>query len=107
RGWWGGGRVGGGERRRRRTRSGSHPPRPPPPRRWPHQGSVAAVSRSHFDANTGAFLASLGSPVTLASGSAIKFCHVAEGDADVYPRLATTCEWDVAAGQALIVAAGG
>ena len=42
-----------------------------------------------------------------ASGSAIKFCQVAEGAVDVYPRLATTCEWDVAAGNALVVAAGG
>ena len=41
------------------------------------------------------------------SGSAIKFCHIAEGAIDVYPRLATTCEWDVAAGHALVVAAGG
>jgi 3'(2'), 5'-bisphosphate nucleotidase len=93
--------------RLRLSRNGVDQPQAIRTRRWPHQGAVAAVSRSHFDANTGAFLASLGSPVTLASGSAIKFCHVAEGDADVYPRLATTCEWDVAAGQALIVAAGG
>ena len=76
-------------------------------RRWPHQGAVAAVSRSHFDAATDAFLASLGSLTRSACGSAIKFCQIAEGTADVYPRLATTCEWDVAAGHALVVAAGG
>lgn len=76
-------------------------------RRWPGQGAVAAVSRSHFDAATDAFLASLGSITRSTSGSAIKFCQIAEGTADVYPRLATTCEWDVAAGHALVVAAGG
>lgn len=76
-------------------------------RRWPRQGAVAAVSRSHFDAATDAFLTSLGSITRSTSGSAIKFCQIAEGTADVYPRLATTCEWDVAAGHALVVAAGG
>jgi len=76
-------------------------------REWPRQGAVAAVSRSHLDAATEAFIASLGSVSRNASGSAIKFCQVAEGAADVYPRLATTCEWDVAAGHALVVAAGG
>ena len=43
----------------------------------------------------------------LPCGSALKFCRVAEGAADIYPRLATTCEWDVAAGHALVEAAGG
>jgi 3'(2'), 5'-bisphosphate nucleotidase len=74
---------------------------------WPHEGAVAAVSRSHFDPATDAFLAKLGPVTRSASGSALKFCQVAEGGVDVYPRLATTCEWDVAAGQALVVAAGG
>ncbi len=76
-------------------------------RAWPREGAVAAVSRSHFDPATDAFLAKLGPVTRSASGSALKFCQVAEGGADVYPRLATTCEWDVAAGQALVVAAGG
>ena len=76
-------------------------------RRWPDAGAVAAVSRSHLDAGTEAFLASLGPLTRNASGSAIKFCQVAEGSVDIYPRLATTCEWDVAAGHALVVAAGG
>ncbi len=93
--------------RLRLSKSGVDQPQAIHTRRWPLQGVVAAVSRSHLDANTEAFLTSLGSPATQASGSAIKFCHVAEGDADVYPRLATTCEWDVAAGHALVVAAGG
>ena len=76
-------------------------------RRWPAQGAIAAVSRSHLDARTEEFLSRL-DPITRSpSGSAIKFCHLAEGAVDVYPRLATTCEWDVAAGHALVAAAGG
>ena len=76
-------------------------------RRWPVQGAVAAISRSHFDARTDAFLSRLEPIMRSPSGSAIKFCQIAEGAVDVYPRLATTCEWDVAAGHALVVAAGG
>jgi 3'(2'), 5'-bisphosphate nucleotidase len=76
-------------------------------RRWPAQGAVAAVSRSHFDPATGVFLTRLGPITRSPSGSAIKFCQLAEGTVDVYPRLAITCEWDVAAGQALLTAAGG
>jgi 3'(2'), 5'-bisphosphate nucleotidase len=73
----------------------------------PASGLIAAVSRSHLDAATEALLARL--PVTgrLTCGSAIKFCRLAEGAADVYPRLSQTCEWDVAAGHAVLVAAGG
>ncbi|HXO69862.1 MAG TPA: inositol monophosphatase family protein, partial [Bradyrhizobium sp.] len=41
------------------------------------------------------------------AGSAIKFCRVAEGGADIYPRFSPTCEWDVAAGHAVVAAAGG
>ena len=76
-------------------------------RHWPAQGAVAAVSRSHFDPATEAFLSRLGPVTRNPSGSAIKFCQIADGAVDVYPRLATTCEWDVAAGHALVVAAGG
>ncbi|MBX9775307.1 MAG: 3'(2'),5'-bisphosphate nucleotidase CysQ [Xanthobacteraceae bacterium] len=80
-------------------------------RPMPKAGIVAAVSRSHFDAATGAFLTRLGArfgEVTrLESGSAIKLCRVAEGVADVYPRLAPTHQWDVAAGHAILAAAGG
>jgi 3'(2'), 5'-bisphosphate nucleotidase len=76
-------------------------------RRWPAQGGVAVVSRSHLDTETEGFLARLGPVTRTPSGSAIKFCQVADGSADVYPRLATTCEWDVAAGHAVVAAAGG
>jgi 3'(2'), 5'-bisphosphate nucleotidase len=73
----------------------------------PRSGLIAAVSRSHLDAQTKAFLARLPIAERLACGSAVKFCQLAEGEADVYPRLSTTCEWDVAAGHALLAAAGG
>lgn len=76
-------------------------------RPMPKSGIVAAVSRSHFDPATDAFLARLGDVTRMAEGSAIKFCHVAEGTADVYPRLAPTYPWDVAAGHAILMAAGG
>lgn len=76
-------------------------------RRWPNQNAVAVISRSHLDPLTEAFLTRLGPIARQPSGSAIKFCQIAEGAADVYPRLATVCEWDVAAGQALLTAAGG
>jgi len=76
-------------------------------RTWPSAGLVAAVSRSHLDARTQAFLARLPRVDQIVSGSAIKFCRVAEGAADLYPRLAPTCEWDVAAGHAVLAAAGG
>lgn len=76
-------------------------------RPWPAGERVAAASRSHFDPGSAAVLARLGPIVTKASGSAIKFCRIAEGAADVYPRLAPTSEWDVAAGHAVVAAAGG
>lgn len=73
----------------------------------PRSGLVAAVSRSHLDPQTEHFLARLPITQRLVRGSAVKFCQVAEGTADVYPRLSTTCEWDVAAGHAVLTAAGG
>jgi 3'(2'), 5'-bisphosphate nucleotidase len=73
----------------------------------PRGGLAAAVSRSHLDPATVALLDRLGVTKRVACGSALKFCRVAEGIADIYPRLATTCEWDVAAGHALVAAAGG
>jgi 3'(2'), 5'-bisphosphate nucleotidase len=68
---------------------------------------VAAVSRSHGDCRTEAFIDARPGAVRAELGSAVKFCRVAEGGADIYPRLAPTCEWDVAAGHAIVVAAGG
>jgi len=76
-------------------------------RATPSTGMIAVASRSHLDPATQAFLARLPIAKAINSGSAVKFCQLAEGAADVYPRLSTTCEWDVAAGHALLVAAGG
>ena len=68
---------------------------------------VAAISRTHLDENSEAFLSRLKVGKRYGCGSAVKFCHLAQGDADIYPRLAPTCEWDVAAGCAILTAAGG
>jgi 3'(2'), 5'-bisphosphate nucleotidase len=68
---------------------------------------VVAVSRSHCDSRTEAFIAARPGAIRKTLGSALKFGRVAEGQADIYPRLAPTSEWDVAAGHALVTAAGG
>jgi 3'(2'), 5'-bisphosphate nucleotidase len=82
-------------------------PQPIEVRPWPKDKVVAAVSRSHLDPNTQAFLKKFGSVEPNAAGSSVKFCKIAEGVVDLYPRLATTCEWDIAAGHAVLTAAGG
>jgi 3'(2'), 5'-bisphosphate nucleotidase len=76
-------------------------------RALPEAGLTAAVSRSHLDARTLAFLGRLPGAQRIACGSALKFCQVAEGAADLYPRLSPVREWDVAAGHAVLAAAGG
>jgi 3'(2'), 5'-bisphosphate nucleotidase len=76
-------------------------------RAHPGDGLVAAVSRSHFDPRSAALLAGLPIIGQIVCGSSVKFCRIAEGTADIYPRLAPTCEWDIAAGHALLSAAGG
>ncbi len=73
----------------------------------PTEGLVATVSRSHLEPATEALLQRLPVLRRLSCGSALKFCRVAEGAADIYPRLSPTFEWDVAAGHAIITAAGG
>ncbi len=70
-------------------------------------GVVAAVSRSHLDDATTAFLARHAIAETISGGSSIKFCLLARGEADVYPRFGRTMEWDIAAGHAVLAAAGG
>ena len=79
------------------------------PRLIPRPGApwIAAVSRSHGDARTEAFIDGRPGAVRQRLGSAVKFGRVAEGAADIYPRLAPTCEWDIAAGHAIVTAAGG
>ena len=64
-------------------------------------------SRSHRGDSLDAFLARIGPHELVAIGSSLKFCLVAEGAADVYPRLGPTSEWDTAAAHAVLVAAGG
>jgi 3'(2'), 5'-bisphosphate nucleotidase len=68
---------------------------------------VAVASRSHRDAETERFLNALPGHRLDIVGSALKFCRIAEGRADVYPRFGPTSEWDTAAGHALVLAAGG
>jgi 3'(2'), 5'-bisphosphate nucleotidase len=68
---------------------------------------TAAVSRSHLDAATSAFLDRIGISESVSCGSSLKFCRMAEGVVDVYPRLSPTSEWDIAAGHAIVTAAGG
>jgi 3'(2'), 5'-bisphosphate nucleotidase len=70
-------------------------------------GWIAAVSRSHADKRTEAFIEARPGAIRVAIGSAVKFGRIAEGAADIYPRLAPTSEWDVAAGHAVVTAAGG
>jgi 3'(2'), 5'-bisphosphate nucleotidase len=82
--------------------------RPIAARRCPAAGATIAYSRSHADAaELEAFLANYRIAERLAAGSALKFCLLAEGAADLYPRLGPTMEWDTAAGQAVLEAAGG
>ncbi len=68
---------------------------------------VAMASRSHADAATEAFLGRLRLAERRSIGSSLKFCVLAEGLADVYPRFGPTMEWDTAAGDAVLRAAGG
>ena len=71
-------------------------------------GPVRVVgSRSHRGSSLDAYLEKLGAHEMVPMGSSLKICLVAAGDADVYPRLGPTCEWDTAAAQAVVEAAGG
>lgn len=74
----------------------------------PLSGQPAVVtSRSHLDARTKAWVAALGDSSCHPSGSSLKFCLLAEGLADIYPRYGPTSEWDTAAADAILRAAGG
>jgi len=68
---------------------------------------VVVGSRSHANPAVEACLASIGAHDMISMGSSLKFCLVAEGSADLYPRLGPTSEWDTAAAQAVVEAAGG
>jgi 3'(2'), 5'-bisphosphate nucleotidase len=82
--------------------------RPIAARMPPGDGVIVLSSRSHGDAEAmDAFLGAEQIGGHRTAGSALKFCLVAEGIADLYPRLGRTMEWDTAAGHAVVVAAGG
>ncbi|GGB61813.1 3'(2'),5'-bisphosphate nucleotidase CysQ [Shewanella inventionis] len=68
---------------------------------------VVVGSRSHVSPDVALYLEQLGEHTMLSVGSSLKFCMVAEGQADVYPRLGLTSEWDTAAAQAVLESAGG
>ncbi|MDH6260600.1 3'(2'),5'-bisphosphate nucleotidase CysQ [Bradyrhizobium sp. BR13661] len=78
-------------------------------RKLPRPGEpwIAAVSRSHGDEKSEAFIDRRPNAVRKTCGSAVKFGRIAEGSADIYPRFGPTCEWDVGAGCAVVTAAGG
>ncbi len=82
-------------------------PQPIQTRKSPPRDIVVVVSRSHLDPRTQAYIAKLPRAHMMASGSAIKFGRIAEGTADLYPRLAPVRDWDAAAGHAVVEAAGG
>jgi 3'(2'), 5'-bisphosphate nucleotidase len=82
-------------------------PQPIRTRPRPLREPVVITSRSHLDTRTRAYVDGLAGARRLACGSSIKFCRLAEGAADVYPRLAPTHDWDIAAGHAILLAAGG
>src|SRR6202142_3144950 len=102
----GGRRGGGGGAPGGAGRGGAGPTHP---RRIPERGTpwIVAVSRSHGDSRTEAFIESRPGAIRQELGSAVKFGRVAEGGVDIYPRLAPTSEWDIAAGHAIVTAAGG
>lgn len=99
--WWGAAGAGAG------LRAGDGDTHPLAARPPPAEGLVAVASRSHRDAETEAFLAGLPIAGLRSVGSSLKFCLVAAGEADLYPRFGPTMEWDTAAGQAVLEAAGG
>jgi 3'(2'), 5'-bisphosphate nucleotidase len=71
------------------------------------QPLIVVGSRSHANPVLESFLEKLGDHELISMGSSLKFCVVAEGKADFYPRLGPTSEWDTAAAHAVVVAAGG
>lgn len=76
-------------------------------RSMPADGATVVASRSHRDAATDDFLKTVQVKSLCSAGSSLKFCLVAAGEADLYPRFGRTMEWDTAAGHAVVSAAGG
>jgi 3'(2'), 5'-bisphosphate nucleotidase len=99
--WWGGRALGAFRREADGSDTALHSARPAPsPLR-------VAASRSHLDPRTQALLDRLGEHERFGLGSSLKFCRLAEGAADVYPRFGPTSEWDTAAAQCVLEGAGG
>jgi 3'(2'), 5'-bisphosphate nucleotidase len=73
----------------------------------PDAGITAIASKSHRTPETDAWLGKHNVHETLSAGSSLKFCLIAAGEADLYPRMGRTMEWDTAAGHAVVEAAGG
>ena len=76
-------------------------------RRLPEAGVTAVASKSHRTPETDEFLGKFNVAELKSMGSSLKFCLVAAGDADMYPRLGRTMEWDTGAAHAVVTAAGG
>jgi 3'(2'), 5'-bisphosphate nucleotidase len=76
-------------------------------RKAPSDGMIAVASRSHRDSKTEEYLEHYKIKDFISAGSSLKFCLVATGEADIYPRHGRTMEWDTAAGHAVLAAAGG
>lgn len=76
-------------------------------RDWGSAELGAVVSRSHMDEKTAEFLRNNNISDEISSGSSLKFCKIAAGAADIYPRFGPTMEWDTAAGHGVVCAAGG
>lgn len=72
----------------------------------PEAGLTAIASKSHRSPETDAFLENFTTADIISAGSSLKFCLIAAGEADLYPRMGRTMEWDTAAGQAVAEAAG-
>lgn len=82
-------------------------PKPIECRPMPQMGITALVSRSHRSADVDEFLKDFNVSEEISAGSSLKFCLLAAGRADIYPRLGRTMEWDTAAAHAVLKAAGG
>ena len=76
-------------------------------RHLPADGATVVASRSHRDQATDDYLKTVAVKSLCSAGSSLKFCLIAAGEADLYPRFGRTMEWDTAAGQAVLMAAGG
>jgi 3'(2'), 5'-bisphosphate nucleotidase len=99
--------VGGGAERLEFSGQKASAPQAIKTRARPDGELIVMVSRSHLEARTQGYLDGLPHTRRVGCGSSVKFCRLAEGTADLYPRLAPTHDWDIAAGHAILVAAGG